>query len=176
MKGFIDALYRKNSLLAGLGGLGPLVLLSSRLVYSLSFTVVVLVYSSFMLLCTLLIERFMEPSFQKSSRFFVAAVIIASIDMLMTAIIPHVRADIGVLLPLLLGATGISLLPLKQEQSPIPDEDNSADISAVDAPRERSQPETAERVLVLLGQMLGHAIVLNFLGFVRELVAYGKIN
>lgn len=159
MNNLLRYIFRDNPVLAGFAAVGPLLLLSNRLVYSLGMSAVYIVFFSLMSLIIWLIDRFLLEQLRFSAKIFAAAVLIAVIDMVFTAYFPLIRQDIGVMLPLILTATPFYL-----------------QLSLGGKGDDESGESVAASLGALYGKMLGFILVLNLIAVIRELLAYGGID
>lgn len=161
MKHFFQHLYRSNTLLCTVAGIGPILLLSSRLIYSLSISMVLLIYASLLLLMNLIIQNLFDERLWYSARILTAAVWISIIDILMGSFFPLLRSDLGILLPMILVMNqGLMFL--------LPGE--------VKWPGGKS-PRTEDReVGALFAGLFGYILLLNFIALLRELISFGSLN
>ncbi len=152
MNEFTKGLFRDNPILGAYLGIGPILLMSNRLIYAVVFSGFYLAYFSLMALIIWLIERYMHKSLHFTAKLLMAAVFIALGDLIITATVPLIRADMGILLPLTLAATPmyIALFP-GQERSSSP-------------------------VATLYGRLLGFLAVFLLIAAVREFLAFGGLD
>jgi Na+-translocating ferredoxin:NAD+ oxidoreductase RnfA subunit len=156
MKQFLDKLFAQNPILAGYIGIGPILLLSNRLIYALVFSAFYLAYFSLMALSDWLIDKYFMKELRFSGKLLFAAVFIALGDLIITTLMPLVRADMGILLPVILSGTHLYLAIF---------------------PEDRSEEAPAEnRFGALFGNLFGFIGVFLVIALLRELLAYGSID
>ena len=164
MNEILRSLKKKQPFFFTLATVGPLLLLSNRLVYTLSLSLILCLYIVFILLLRLLLEKFLDWRLWFSVELFVAALLIASIDIILTAYLPLLRADMGILLPFIL-FQGQAFLAIAYP----PISDNEV--------RFREREKTGRtHVVEVCGGLFGYIVMLLLLSLVRELLSYGAIS
>ena len=161
MSPLLQHLNKKQPFFFALISIGPLLLLSSRLVYALSISFVLLIHISVMLLLRFLIEKFLDRRLWFSVELFMAAVSIAIVDMLMGAYLPLLRADMGILLPCVLFQGQVFLLSIYQ--------------SSTNAHSDRTKTSVDDLRDIFRG-LFGYIAMIIVLSLLRETLSYGTIS
>ncbi|AHC14243.1 Rnf-Nqr domain containing protein [Salinispira pacifica] len=161
MKRFFNNMYQTNTLLFTVAGIGPVLLLSTRLIYSLSISAVLLIYTSLLILMNLIIQNLFDERLWYSARILSAAVWISIIDILVGSFFPLLRSDLGILLPMIL-VLNQSLLFLLPGELKLP--------GGVSIPGDRRDPPA------LFAGLFGYILLLNFIALLRELISFGSVN
>jgi hypothetical protein len=179
MKQFLDNLFIKNPVLAGYIGIGPILLLSNRLIYALVFSGFYLAYFSLTALTIWLTERYVAREIRFAAKLLLAASFIALGDIIITSTLPLIRADIGILLPVILASTHLYLPRF------LPAVDGSMDDRPDRVSGEDSGEDTGEDAAesggdagpgALYGSLFGFVVVFILLSLARELLAYGAVD
>lgn len=149
----------KHSYFFKVAALGPLLLLSTRLLYSLSISLILLVHISLMILLRILLEKTVNRRLWFSMELFSAAVCISIIDMLMSAYLPLIRADMGILFPFIFFQGQVFLS------------------SPLFLTREEDREKTnGDDLIHIYGELFGYIAMLLILALFRELLSYGSIS
>jgi Na+-translocating ferredoxin:NAD+ oxidoreductase RnfA subunit len=152
MNAFSKNLFLENPVLSAYLGIGPILLLSNRLIYALVFSAFYLGYFSLLALSSWMVERYMAKSLHFAAKLLMAALFISLGDMIISAVLPLVRADMGILIPLSLSATPLYIAIFPEQ-----------DRSGVGAG-------------AMYGNLLGFIFVFVFIALIRELLAFGAVD
>ncbi len=145
-----------------LAAICPLILLSSRVAYSLALSLILIIHISFVLFVRYVSGKFLEKAVRFSMELLMAATCIAVIDMLMTAYLPLIRADMGILLPFVFFQGQFFLSAMVSSKK-------SGEAAA-------SNRMGKQEITRAYGELLSFIAMILILSLFRELLTYGKIS